>query len=145
MLVLVCAVPQADIERHIQIDALDSALDHPNYDRYGAYQQTLKNHLRHTSYPSYHDLLVKGYGASLTEERIYTVRGDFVTDIFNKETKIGSSSFRSGFSTNIDTICSIWVNAIHIHSKLHLALHQQLQLKTSSKHKESAPAKITST
>ena len=65
------------------------------------------------------------------------VHGDLVTQLvtFNKEKKGTSALFRSGFSANIN-IVNTWVNTIHIHTRLKVALRQQLHHKTSSKHKE---------
>ena len=58
-----------------------------------------------------------------------------MTELFNKETKGTAGPFRSGFSTDSEKVNN-WVNTIHIHSALRVALHQTLHLKTSSKHKE---------
>ena len=64
-----------------------------------------------------------------------SIYGDLIPEIFNKETKGISGSFRKGFSTDID-IVSTWVNTIHIPSQLRVALRQKLHIKTSTKHKE---------
>ena len=49
-----------------------------------------------------------------------------------------SGQFRVGFSTNSGTV-NTWVNTIHIHSKIRVALRKQLHIKTSSKHKKLTP------
>ena len=77
----------------------------------------------------------RGYGASLTGNKFSIVHGDLVTEIFNKETKGTSRPYCSGFSRKAETV-STWVNTIHIHSKLRIALRQHLQLKKSSVHKK---------
>ena len=58
-----------------------------------------------------------------------------MAELFNRETKGTAGPFRSGFSTDSEKANS-WVNTIHIHSALRVALHQSLHLKTSSIHKK---------
>ena len=77
----------------------------------------------------------KGFGASLTGDVFSTIHDDLVTELFNKETKGTSDAFRCGFNTNTVSV-NTWVNTIHIHVMLKVALRQQLRLKTSLRHKE---------
>ena len=74
-------------------------------------------------------------GTSITGESFSSIHGDLVTELFNRETKGTSGPFRSGFSTNIEAV-NTWVNTIYIHGMLRVALRKELQIKTSSKHKE---------
>ena len=76
------------------------------------------------------------------QARFSNVHGEIWMGIFNKGTKAGSGTSRIRFSTNTDTV-STRVNVVNIHNKLLLGLHQQLQLKISSKPKESTHAGIT--
>ena len=139
MLALVSAVRESNIERHMEAERVMTnqafALDHPNYARYGAYQQTYLQHLRNIQHPAYESLKNNGFGASISGDKFSSIHGDLITEIFNKETKGNSGPFRKGFSTDIDTV-STWVNTIHIHSQLRVALRQKLHIKTSTKHKE---------
>ena len=130
MLVLVSAVRESNIEKHMEAERVMTnqafALDHPNYARYGAYQQTYLQHLRNIQHPAYESLKNNGSGASISGDKFLSIRGDFITEIFNKKIKGNSGPFRKEFSTDI----------IHIHSQLQVALRQKLHIKTSTKHKE---------
>ena len=61
-----------------------------------------------------------------------TIHGDLITELFNKETKGTGGPFRTGFSTNSESV----VRTIHIHAVLRKALRTSLHMKFSSKHKE---------
>ena len=71
----------------------------------------------------------------MTGDAFSAIHGDLVTEFFNKETKSTSGPFRCGLRANIESV-NTWVNTIHIHIMLKVALKQQLHLKTSSRHKE---------
>ena len=139
MLALVSTVRESDIERHLQAEIVmvkqAFALDHQTYARYGAFQVSYLNNLRFTDHPADKDLMERGYGASLTGSKFSIVHGDLVTEIDHRP-------YRSGFSRKTETV-STWVNTIHIHSKLRIALRQHLQSKTSSVHKKMTLSGIT--
>ena len=69
MLALVSAVRESNIERHMEAERVMTnqafALDHPNYARYGAYQQTYLQHLCNIQHPAYESLKSNGFGASI--------------------------------------------------------------------------------
>lgn len=46
-------------------------------------------------------------------------------------------TFRQGYSTNVVTITK-WVDTIHIHAKLKIAMYSKVNKRTSSTHKEVA-------
>ena len=110
-------------------------MDHQNYAGYGAFQHVNLQSLRKENKEQFNELKEKGFGASLTGDVFSKIHGDLVTELFNKETKGTSGPFRCGLSTNIDSV-NTWINTIHIHTMLKVALRQQLHLKTSSRHKE---------
>ena len=87
------------------------ALDHPNYTRYGDYQQTYLQRLRNIQHPAYESLKNNGFRGSISGDKFSSIHGDLI-----KETKGNSGPFRKGFSTGTDTV-STWVNTIHIHSQ----------------------------
>ena len=113
MLALVSAVQESNIEIHMEAQRVMTnlvfVLDHPNYARYGAYQQTYLQHLRNIQHPAYESLKNNGFGASISGDKFSSIYGDLITEIFNKETKGNSGPFRKGFGTDIDTV-STWVN-----------------------------------
>ena len=79
--------------------------------------------------------MMKGIGGSLTGDQFSSLHGDLYTELFNKETKSTCGPFRSGFSTSNESVNN-WVQTIHIHSEMRIALRKMLKHKTSSKHKE---------
>ena len=137
---LVSAVRECDIDRHLEAEremiCLAFAFDHQNYARYCSYQHVYLQDLKRKFHPAYQDLKSRGHGGSITGDSFSMMHGDLITELFNKETKGTAGPFRSGFSTNIEAANS-WVQTIHIHSMLRIALRKQLNIKTSSKHKES--------
>ena len=96
--------------------------------------------LKQINHPEYEDLRQKGMGGSLTGDPFSSLHGDLHTELFNRETKSTCGPFRSGFITSSDAINN-WVQTIHIHSELRVALRKMLRVKTSSKHKEMTPGR----
>ena len=139
LLTLVSAVREGDLNRHLQAEQQmiyrAFAFYHPNYARYCSYQHVYLQGMKTERHPAYLDLMKRGFGASLTGDKFSAIHGDLVTEPFNKECKGTSGPFRAGFSTNIDAV-NTWVKTIHIHSLVRSTMRKQLQLKTSSKHKE---------
>ena len=139
LLSLVSAVRECNLEEHLQAERklvdLALAFDHQNYGRYNCYQNVFLRNLQQTSHPTFEELELKGLGGSLTGEPFSSIHGDLMTELFNRETKGTAGPFRSGFSTDSEKV-NTWVNTIHIHSALRVALHQSLHLKTSSIHKK---------
>ena len=64
---------------------------------------------------------IKGFGGSISCHDFASIHGDLHTELFYKETKGNSGPFRVEFSTNSGTV-NTWVNTIHIHSKIRMAL-----------------------
>ena len=108
------------------------AFEHQNCARYGAYQHGYLQSLKQQNHPAFVDMQIKGFSGSISGHDFSSIHGDLhTTELFNRETK----TFRVGFSTNSGTV-NTWVNTIHIHSKIRMALRKHLHIKTSSKHKE---------
>ena len=139
ILSLVSFVTESDIQRHLQVENIliceSFALNHQNYACYGSFQLVNLYSLTNEKKEQFNELKEKGFGASLTGDVFSTIHGDLVTKLFNKETKGTSGPFRCSFSTNTDSV-NTWVDTIHIHTMLKVALGQQLHLKTFSRHKE---------
>ncbi|MAG85790.1 MAG: hypothetical protein CMB97_00015 [Flavobacteriaceae bacterium] len=139
LLALVSAVRECDIDRHLEAEremvSLAFAFDHQNYARYCSYQHVYLQDLKGKLDPAYHDLKSRGHGGSISGGSFSTIHGDLITELFNKETKGTAGPFRAGFSTDIEAT-NTWVQTIHIHSMLRIALRNQLSIKTSGKHKE---------
>ena len=138
MLALISAVRDMNIERHLQAERKliihSFAFDHQNYARYGAYQHIYLQSLKLQNHPAFVDMQINGFGGSISGDDFSSIHGDLQTELFNKETEGNSGPFRVGFSTNYGTV-NTWVNTIHIHSKIRMALQKHLHIKTSSKHK----------
>ena len=88
--------------------------------------------------PAFKDLNELGFGASITGDKFSAIHGDLHTELFNREAKGTAGPYRSSFSTSVNAV-NTWITTSHIHSKIRVALKQQLFLKTSSVHKESTP------
>ena len=88
-------------------------------------------------HPAIHKLSDKGFGASISGEKFSSILGDFVTELFNKDTKGTAGPFPCGFSANPEAV-NTWVNTIHpwVHSMLHEKFKEMLLIKTTSQHKE---------
>ena len=111
------------------------AFDHFNYSRYLSFQHVLlRKHEREQS-PEFKDLQERGFGGRISGESFSAIHGDLITEIYNGETKGAAGPFRSGYSTNIETV-NTWVKTAHIHAKLRTALKQKIDLTTSTVHKE---------
>ena len=139
LLALVSAVREECIERHLpaerRLTHLAFECDHPNYSRYCAYQNTYLTYLKQIHHPAFDELLRKGMGVSLTGDSFSSLHGDLQTGLFNWETRNTCGPFRQGFSTSNKSVNN-WVQTIHIHSELRIALREMLKHKTSSKLKE---------
>ena len=83
----------------------------------------------------FNELSERGMGANYSGEKLAAVHGDLVTEYFNRETINTAATFRQGYSTNTSTT-NKWVNTIHIHAKIRMAMHDRINTKTSSTHKE---------
>ena len=88
--------------------------------------------------PAYQDLKHYGYGASLTGSRFNGLHGVLMTELFNKETKGAAGPFRSGYSTDMQSV-NTWVRTSHIHCRLRIELKQKMRLLTFATHKELTP------
>ncbi len=138
MLALILSVRECDKERHLaerEMISLSFSFDHQNYARYCSFQHVSLQELKRIQHPAFHDLQARGHGGSITGGAFSTIHGDFITELFNKETKGTAGPFRLGFSTSLGTV-NTRVHTIHIHSMFRMALRKQLQIKFSSKHKE---------
>ncbi len=93
-----------------------------------AFRTLCLNNLKQTMHPAFTDLKEREMGASISDQPFSSIHGDLVTELFNKETKGTSGPFRSGFSTNIETV-NTWVNTIHIHEMLRVALRKHPKLR----------------
>ena len=139
VLALVAAVREKDIALHLEAerDMLKHifAFDHQNYSRYLSYQHVLLNHHQLHNSNAFQDLKERGIGANYSGSKFAAVHGDLVTEYFNRETKGTAGPFRQGYSTNIAST-NKWVNTIHIHAKLRMAMRDKVNIKTPSTHKE---------
>ena len=142
LLSMVAAVRESNIELHLQAERnmipLTFAFNHINYARYCTYQHVLLRSWQNEQSPAFQDLSELGFGGSITGDKFSAIHGDLHTELFNREAKGTAGPYRSGFSTNVNAV-NTWIATSHIHSKLRVALKQQLFLKTSSVHKENTP------
>ena len=84
------------------------AFDHVNYSRYNSYHHIFLTEVKRLNSPAYQDLKHSGYGASLTGSHVSGLHGDLMTELFNKETKGTAGPFRSGYSTDMQSV-NTWV------------------------------------
>ena len=63
------------------------ALDHPNYARYGTYQQTDLKHLRNIQHPANEKLKSNGFGASISGDKFSSIHGDLTLGFLTKKPK----------------------------------------------------------
>ena len=111
------------------------AFDHVNYARYKSYQHVLLMEKKRMDTEAYRDLLIYGFGTSLTGSSFSGLHGDLLTELFNKETKGNAGPFRSGYSTKVKSV-NTWVRTSHIHCEIRSELKEKLKLSTSTTHKE---------
>ena len=81
----------------------------------------------------------RGYRGSLSGGNISTIHGDLITEIYNGETTRTAGPFRSGYSTDINTV-NTWVKTSHINARLQTKLRERINLQTSAVYKESISA-----
>ena len=101
-------------EREREILKLVFAFDHVNYVRYNSNQYVFLTEEKRLNSPAYQDLKHYVYGASLTGSHFSGLHGDLMTELFNKETKGTAGPFRSGYSTDMQSVYT-WVRTSHIH------------------------------
>lgn len=111
------------------------AFDHVNYARYLTYQHVYLGKLQQDNHPAIEDLRVRGLGGSLSGSNFSTIHGDLITEVFNGQTKSQAGPHRSGYSTNTDAVDN-WITTTHIHAKIRKKMNDQINLSTSSVHKE---------
>ena len=98
-------------------------------------KHVLLNDLKVNNTSSFQDLAFRGIGANYSGNKFASVYGDLVTEYFNQETKGTAGPFRQGYSTDTART-NEWVNTVHIHAKLRMAMRNKINIKTSSTHKE---------
>ena len=112
--------------------------DHTNHARYISYQQVYLRELQHINSNAITDLTQCGFGGSLSGDSFSYLHGDFITEIFNGQTKRQAGPHCAGFSTDINKV-NTWVATSHIHAKVRQILWDKTQLNTSTNHKECTP------
>lgn len=74
---------------------------------------------------------IEEYGANFSREQFAAVYGNLATEYLNRETKVTADPFTQVHSVNI-TATNRWVSTIHIHAKLIMAIHDKINIKTTS-------------
>ena len=142
MLAIVSAVREGDLKIHLQAERqmlkLIFAFDHIHYARYNTFQHVNLLDLQRRNTSSFQDLYIYGYGATSTGDPFSVCHGDLVTEHMNRETKGVAGPFRSGYSTNYESL-NKWVMTCHIYCKLRIILRKKMRIMTSSVHKELTP------
>ena len=83
-------------------------------------------------------LIYKGFGGSISGHDFSRIHGDLHTSLTKKPQVTLDRLGLDLVYTNSGTV-NTWVNTIHIHINIRMALRKQLHIKTSSKHKELTP------
>ena len=121
MLALVSAVRDMNIERCLQVERKliihSFAFDHQNYARYGAYQHVYLQSLKQQNRPAFVDMQIKGFRGSISGHDFSSLHGDLLT----KKSKVTLDRLGLDLVPTLWTV-NTWVNTIHIHSKIRMAL-----------------------
>ena len=95
--------------------------------RYNSNQHVFLTEEKRLNSLAYQDLKHYVYGASLTGSHFSGLHGDLMTELYNKETKGTAGPFRSGYSTDMQSV-NTWVITSHIHCRLRIELKQKMRL-----------------
>ena len=86
-------------------------------------------------------MIKPGIGGSLSGDKFSSIHGDFITEVFNSETKRQAGPHRSGINTNVDAV-NTWIKATHIHAKLWKKFNDTIRLTRDSHHKETTQSEM---
>ena len=91
--------------------------------------------------PAIDNLIKWGIGGSLSGDKLSSIHGDLITEVFNAETKRQAETHRSGFSTNVDVV-NTWIKTTHIHAKLWKKFNDTIRLTKDNQHKETTQSEM---
>ena len=75
------------------------AFDHVNYARYMSFHHVYLRDLERKSHPAFKEMMLRGFGGSLSGTPFSNIHGDLITEVFNGETKRSAVPYRAGYST----------------------------------------------
>ena len=86
-------------------------------------------------------MIKRDIGGSLSGHKFSSIHGDLITELLNGETKRQTGPYRSGFSTNVNTV-NTWIKNPHILAKLRKKFNDTIRLTTDSHHKETTQSEM---
>ena len=140
MLCFVSAVRENTIERHLAAERVllpkCFAFGHQNYARYPTFQHVKLQDIRSKQEGAWNDLLVNGFGGSVSGKPYSTIHGDLITETtINREVKVRGGPMQGGFSTDEKAV-DTFVKTSHFMATFRAKLKERLDVLTQSVHKE---------
>ncbi|KAG1692280.1 Glutamate receptor 2 [Nymphon striatum] len=146
MLCFVSAVREKRIERHLAAERVllpkCFAFGHQNYARYMTFQHVKLQDIKSKQDEAWNDLLVNGFGGSVSGKPYSTIHGDLITETtINREVKVRGGPMQGGFSTDEKAV-DTFVKTSHFMATVRVKLKERLNVLTQSVHKETTVGAI---
>ena len=145
MLCFVSAVRENTIERHLAAERVFLPKFFAflqNYARYLTFQHVKLQEIRSKQEGAWYDLLVNGFGGSVSGKPYLTIHVDLITETtINSEVKVRRGPMQGGFSTDEKAVDTC-VKTSHIMATVWAKLKERLDVLTQSVHKETTVSAI---